>query len=80
MRLTFFQIQSILVLVIAIGVLMILLSSFITNPRDNTDPPNGRSGMMLLTDHMTGCQYLYRHGAITPRMGKDGKQLCEVTL
>ncbi len=45
-------------------------------PYDDTDPAGGRSGMTLLTDHGTGCQYLYRSGAITPRMGRDGRQVC----
>ena len=45
-------------------------------PYDDTDPPGGRSGMALLTDHGTGCQYLYRSGAITPRMDATGKQIC----
>lgn len=46
------------------------------NPHDDTDPPDGRSGMTLLIDHGTGCQYLYRSGAMTPRMGSDGRQVC----
>ena len=45
---------------------------------DDTDPPNGRSGMTLLIDHGTGCQYLYRSGAMVPRMDKNSKQICEV--
>lgn len=45
-------------------------------PYDDTDPPDGRSGMTLLTDHGTGCQYLYRSGAITPRMDANGKHMC----
>lgn len=44
--------------------------------RDATDPPNGRSGLELLTDHGTGCQYLRRYGDLTPRLGVDGKQIC----
>ena len=31
--------------------------------KDATDPPHGRSGMRLHTDHETGCQYL----SIRPR-------------
>lgn len=45
---------------------------------DDTDPPNGMSGMNLFTDHGTGCQYLgYGSGAngkaLTPRIAADGK-------
>lgn len=76
MKLTFFRIQSILFFVITAGMLMILLSLFLNNPRDTTDPPDGRSGMKLLTDHKTGCQYLYRGGGITPRMSADGRHMC----
>ncbi len=47
-------------------------------PYDDTDPPNGRSGMALHTDHLTGCQYLGKpFGGITPRLGPDGKQICK---
>lgn len=46
--------------------------------RDATDPPSGaRSGMLLRTDNGTGCQYLEtKDGALSPRMGPDGKQVC----
>ena len=47
-------------------------------PYDDTDPPNGRSGMALYTDHLTGCQYVGKpFGGITPRLRADGKQLCK---
>jgi hypothetical protein len=42
--------------------------------RDSTDPVDGRSGMVLLTDAATGCQYLARDG-ITSRLGAGGKQM-----
>ena len=46
--------------------------------KDDTDPPDGRSGMVLYTDHKTGCQYLSRplFGALTPRLDASGKQVC----
>lgn len=44
-------------------------------PHDDTDPPNGTSGLNLYTDNLTGCQYL-GHNGLTPRMGPDGKQIC----
>lgn len=46
--------------------------------RDDTDPPEGRSGMALYTDHRTGCQYLGNPmGGITPRLDRTGKHMCE---
>lgn len=47
-------------------------------PYDDTDNPPNRSGMILYTDSLTGCQYLSvsRSGGITPRMGANGKQIC----
>ena len=46
-------------------------------PRDNSDPIGGRSNMSVLTDALTGCQYLAtQRGGITPRMGADNKQVC----
>lgn len=51
--------------------------------RDDTDSPTERSGVILITDHGTGCQYLMAPGTwgggsgITPRMGRDGRQICQ---
>lgn len=46
-------------------------------PYDSTDPPNGRSGLILYTDHLTGCQYLARPiaGSMTPRMDGRGRHV-----
>jgi len=43
--------------------------------RDSTDGdwPN-RSGMIVLTDQKTGCQYLSKGPSLIPRMGQDGKR------
>lgn len=44
---------------------------------DDTDRGTTRSGMTILTDNRTGCQYLgYQLGGLTPRVNKDGKQFC----
>lgn len=45
---------------------------------DDPDATNGtRSGLTPITDHLTGCQYLYYGvNSLTPRMGADGKQIC----
>ena len=46
--------------------------------RDDTDPPEDRSGMALYTDAKTGCQYLgSSRGGITLRLDRDGKHICE---
>lgn len=49
--------------------------------KDSTDPPDGRSGMGLRIDHMTGCHYLTTvsllgETSITPRLRADGTQVC----
>lgn len=47
--------------------------------RDDTDGLT-RSGLALYTDTATGCQYLSANGSgITPRMDKDGYQVCKGT-
>ena len=42
--------------------------------RDDTDPKGGRSGLRLLTDAATGCQYL-SHDGITPRLDANGQHM-----
>ena len=59
-------------------VTMVSMTSSCSTSRDDTDPVDGRSGMMLLTDSGTGCQYRY-WGSLTPRMDANGKQICNVT-
>jgi hypothetical protein len=44
-------------------------------PRNDSDGPNEPSHMDVFTDHLTGCQYLYR-GSLTPRLDAYGKQIC----
>lgn len=49
-------------------------------PRDDSDPATGRrSGLIILTDHRTGLQYLKasRSGSLIPRFGADGEHLKE---
>jgi len=46
---------------------------------DDTDDPSSfvHSGLRPYSDHLTGCEYLAdREGSITPRLGRDGKQVC----
>lgn len=60
--------------VAGMGVALLLVWPY--QPRDDTDPPSGRSGMGLHTDARTGCQYLSRAG-LTPRLDATGKHICE---
>ncbi len=58
--------------------LVILLILTPASPRDDTDPPEGHSGMKLYVDHRTGCHYLGNPwGGITPRLDAKGKHVCE---
>lgn len=51
--------------------------------KDDSDPPGGRSGLLIYTDNLTGCQYLARPGLngdaepLTPRLRADGSQVCD---
>ena len=45
-------------------------------PKDDSDGPHENSHMDVYTDHLTGCQYLYRY-SLTPRMDASGKQVCK---
>lgn len=45
--------------------------------RDATDSEARRSGLALFTDAQTGCQYVgSAWGGLTPRIGRDGHQIC----
>lgn len=64
---------ALLVLIILFG--LSIINEFI--PRDDSDPrTGGRSGLSVFTDYLTGCQYLGLRGTLTPRLDKNGKQVC----
>lgn len=51
--------------------------------RDDSDPPDGHSGLVIFKDHLTGCEYLARPAiaplmaqVLTPRMDAQGRQVC----
>lgn len=45
--------------------------------KDDSDSEDSRSGVTPRIDHLTGCQYLTTpRGSITPRLRKDGTQVC----
>lgn len=48
-------------------------------PYDSTDNDGERSGFRLMTDNLTGCQYLQAgiFGGLSPRLDADGKQICD---
>lgn len=62
-----------------IAVVVYVLICDIGRDHDATDPPDRRSGLSLYTDHGTGCQYVAAgfFGELTPRLGADGKPICE---
>jgi hypothetical protein len=47
-------------------------------PHDDSDPPGGRSDLSIRIDALTGCQYLSAgwRGGLTPRLDRDGHQIC----
>lgn len=47
--------------------------------KDSTDPEHGRSGLVIKTDNLTGCQYLSGRQGLTPRLDTDGNQICSET-
>lgn len=67
--------KSIILILILVGVIS-LVSSLLGIGVDDTDRDAWhRSGMSLYTDYGTGVQYLSAGGALTPRIGADGKVL-----
>lgn len=67
-----------IVLVLILGSLLVSAIEFVINasgmnPRDDTDPPGGRSGMSVKIDCGAGLQYLSTpEGGLTPRLTLDG--------
>jgi len=59
--------------------IMLILLATLAVPYDNSDDPDDlrRSGMIVFTDHLTGCQYLGRVvGGLTPQLRDGGTQVC----
>ena len=60
---------------VVLGLMVFNLMSYGFQPfkRDDSDPVDGRSGFMVLTDDLTGVQYLVTTlGGLTPRLREDG--------
>lgn len=65
-----------LVTFILVFFVVYLLTHWNWGKRDDTDSATERSGLVLYTDHGTGVQYVGTpFGAVTPRLGKDGKPI-----
>lgn len=62
----------------ALGVLLAYVPVLL-NPKDSTDTERGRSGLVLYTDALTGCQYVKGglFGGVHPRLRGDGTPMCD---
>ena len=59
--------------------ILLWIYSYTPFGRDSTDPSyGGRSGFSIKTDAFTGCQYLESHHGLTPRLDRNGKQICNI--
>lgn len=57
---------------------LVLIGLLSGNPKDDSDPPDGRSGVEVITDHKTGLQYLKAPGGgLVRRIGLHGNQMRE---
>lgn len=68
------------ILIFIVGLLLIALLDFFKVGFDDTDnwDTGERSGVTLITDYGTGCEYLKGvFGPPTPRMNADGRQVCK---
>lgn len=62
--------------VLIVVVALILVTAMVFYPKNKiTIPSTPTGGMIVLTDEVTGCQYLYKN-SIAPRMDAMGKQVC----
>lgn len=65
------------VVMVATGVLCGGLAFYLLNPKSSADPAGGYSGLHVMVDALTGCQYLAtQKGGLTPRLDANGKQIC----
>lgn len=75
----FKQIINYIAILIIAGVIISYLIGLTPFGRDDSDSQKwggGRSNMKILTDALTGCQYLSDgHGGLVPRLDINGKAL-----
>lgn len=62
---------------VVMGIALFLKITFSPNDHDDSDSRMARSGLVVLTDHKTGLQYLKANGSLTPRIGANGEHLKE---
>lgn len=70
-----------LALMYLIGLVLLAIVNQSPMSRDDSDSGKGwfdsRSGVSVITDAKTGCQYLaWPNGGITPRLDKGGNHIC----
>ena len=65
-------------LMVGLYTALVLIGMLGSSPKDDSDPPSGRSGVSVITDHKTGLQYLRAPGCgLVPRMDKHGDHMRE---
>lgn len=70
------EIKKDLTYLIIVYFLVSLIISTLGIDTDDTDKDGfNRSGVVLVTDYKTGLQYLYRSGALIPRVDPQGKHM-----
>lgn len=74
----FFAASLVALVLILILCAVDLITSATASATDTDLSKDVRSGLVLRTDYGTGCQYVGSPGggAITPRLGPDGKPIC----
>ena len=70
------QIKKDIANILLLAAVFLTLWNYLPFGRDDTDGEK-RSGMKLLIDAKTGCQYLGYNSGITPRLNNNGKQICK---
>ena len=60
---------------IAIVIWVITIALTVFSGKDSTDPENGRSGLKIYTDNLTGVQYVGTRNGLTVRVSRSGKPI-----
>lgn len=73
------QIKKDLTRTVGVMTLIFLVLQFNKCGYDDTDSKalGVRSGVSLIIDYRTGCNYLYRGWALIPRVDKNNDHICE---
>jgi len=78
-RLSFGAMATVAIILYTIYGIVVVLSFPLEHPMgfDHDGPRDGASGMRIFTDAKTGCQYLRVGDSITPRLDRNGHQICD---